>query len=243
LLDALEAIKRCAQETEPLPMDTQRYGNKAFRDFFQNICALQHPLLPAFSVKMLNASFGNATRLDYGTGHELFFLIACLTAVQSQEISQDFAAVLGGRVICNLYLDLARFIQRRFSLEPAGSHGVWGLDDYQFAPFLLGSAQLIGFDEQISTAAGVEPATFNNLRLQSEFVYLNAVAHIHRLKTRGCVTLPFANHSPLLHSISGVPTWQRVHEGLGRMYLKEVLGKLPVVQHLQFDSELFPINL
>jgi hypothetical protein len=41
------------------------------------------------------------------------------------------------------YLELVRRIQKSYTLEPAGSHGVWGLDDHQFLPYVWVISKLI----------------------------------------------------------------------------------------------------
>lgn len=113
-------------------------------------------------------SFGNPTRIDYGTGHELSFcMFLCglyKVNVLKQSDSKATVNILFSRLINNhidksswslilylclqtnyfRYLEIVRRLQLRYQMEPAGSHGSWSLDDYQFVPFIWGSAQLIG---------------------------------------------------------------------------------------------------
>ena len=50
--------------------------------------------------------------------------------------------------------------------------------------------------------------------------------------------VPFGEGSPILNDISAVGTWDKVTQGLLKMFQAEVIGKLPVIKHLKFGSIL-----
>jgi len=127
-----------------------------------------------------------------------------------------------------------RQLQKTYWLEPAGSHGVWGLDDFQFLPFLWGSSQLIGHNH-------IRPRSICNREIVESFyddyIYLGCIHFINQVKTGS-----FFEHSPMLFDISGAKSWSKVNSGMIKMFKVEVLGKLPIMKHFLFSS-LISIDL
>jgi len=154
--------------------------------------------------------------------------LLCLWKLKVLGGAEDATAVL--LKVYPQYLQLTKKLQNGYRLEPAGSHGVWGLDDYTFLPFVWGSAQLTGHRH-------IRPKSIHSSDVMEgyaeSYMYLGAIRDIHRLKSTQAL---FSEHSPILNDISTMKTWKEVHEGFLRMYKTEVLGKLPIVQHFLFGS-------
>lgn len=142
----------------------------------------------------------------------------------------------------NSYIKLVRKLILTYTLEPAGSHGVWGLDDHSFAPYIFGSAQLgppiksptAPTPLQGSLDSAPEPDSITSkptvAQHQSSNMYYSAIQFIFDVK-KG----PFWEHSPILFNISGIKDgWGKINKGMLKMYDAEVLGKFPVVQHFPF---------
>jgi serine/threonine-protein phosphatase 2A activator len=108
-------------------------------------------MMPEFSAAVphvrpyLLTAFGSFVRMDYGTGHETSFAIflLCLTLIRFLSFNSEEARDIVLMVFVR-YLRLCWRLQDVYRLEPAGSHGVWGLDDSHFLGYIFGSAQLRG---------------------------------------------------------------------------------------------------
>lgn len=71
----------------------------------------------------------------------LFMCALTLIRFYQPEEKEERALAL---VVFERYLQVAWKLQDTYKLEPAGSHGVWGLDDYCFLPYIWGSGQVQG---------------------------------------------------------------------------------------------------
>lgn len=243
-VDKLLGILKLSQElVKECPADHangSRFGNPEFRTYLttlsERIVEWHTSRFPTLSSAPLNevttyflSSLGSASRIDYGSGHELHYMMYLLSLHQLSELPTSTFPSLALRVLPE-YLRLMRTLQSTYYLEPAGSHGVWGLDDYHFVPFLFGASQLAG--HPFIRPMGIHSATTLDA-YGDDYLYLNMVRQVNATKTVEGLRW----HSPMLDDISGVKGgWEKVCDGLKKMFLGEVLGKLVVMQHFLFGG-------
>lgn len=264
----LEELDRIIDEVPPDP-GPRRFGNASFKKWYQTVeersSEFLHSHLPESTLQYPHdsdvkaeselssyflGSFGSPQRLDYGSGHELSFLafLGCIWKLGGFSYPDEHSipghkerAIVLGLIVP--YLSLVRRLILTYTLEPAGSHGVWGLDDHSFIPYILGSAQygpaisphdptpIEGSRPDAPNPADVAKLTAVD-RQRHQNMYFGAIGFIHDVK-RG----PFWEHSPMLYDISGIRAgWGKINKGMLKMYDAEVLSKFPVVQHFRFGS-------
>lgn len=266
-----ELLKQCDAIIDQVPPDTgpRRFGNVSFRKWYEILEAQIESLLQRHlpssvlsygagasnSVSMLEelipyfmGSFGNKQRLDYGTGHELSFLafLGSLWKLGAFGREDNEDGSIARDIVTGIIEPYFRVIRRlilTYNLEPAGSHGVWGLDDHSFLPYILGSSQYcpaIDDKDPMPTEGShpdaPKPSNISNKAVvdkeRKHNIFFAAIGFIFDVKTG-----PFWEHSPMLFDISGVRAgWGKINKGMIKMYNVEVLSKFPVVQHFPFGS-------
>lgn len=243
LLSVLRDLEQTIDDTPPVSGPT-RFGNIAFRTWHEkveHVLNLLTNLRPPSGLSIddfliearyyLANSFGSKIRIDYGTGHELSYLAFIGALIRYDILKSPTGEEL--LVLFSKYYDLVRRLILVYNLEPAGSHGVWGLDDHFHLIYILGASQFCNDTTAPSVRSILSKEVLNTYKTSN--LYVNAISFIFKLKSG-----PFNEHSPILNDIHvSVFLWTKVRQGLLKMYMVEVLGKFPVIQHFWFGEKLY----
>lgn len=229
--EVVRTLKACQDliDLHPPSKKSQRFGNKSFRDWYKavsdsNFFSSRSPELVSYFL----ASFGNPTRLDFGTGHEAHFLLfmMCLSKLDIVSSNRNLVSI-----VFPAYVALSKRLQRTYNLEPAGSHGAWSLDDYHLLPFIFGAAQLDGNSDGIRVKSIRSEDVVDCYR--DAYLFFNGVWHARCAKTGA----PFRETCPMLYELSRARCdWNGLCSRLLHMFQGEVLGKYPVAQHFLFGK-------
>ena len=240
LFNKLEEI----YNNNPPKKDDSRFDDPVFKRFHEELCSKFDDIMnttilsPKFIPKNIIIElktyfldcFGNQFRLDYGTGHELNFFCVLLILYKSGVYSKKDFPYLIFKILFR-YVIFVRKLQVEYMLEPAGARGVWGLDEYQFLPFIFGASQLVGNKELTPKCVKDNDILID---YKDEYLYFDCVDHIKSVK-KGAT---FPEYAPILYSITNVKTWEKVASGLVKMYEDDVLKKVVIIQHFYFGSVL-----
>ncbi|ETW34094.1 hypothetical protein PFTANZ_05259 [Plasmodium falciparum Tanzania (2000708)] len=192
IFQLIKNMNKCIDSCPPINQSS-RFGNRGFQHFcdayYKEVDeylphALSESNIPNISEHTyqisyyLKNSIGNKKRIDYGTGHELNFLLFlfCLNKINFF-IPSDYK-----HLVLVLY---RQYIEKKELLE------LW-------AP---------------------------------KYLYFDALKYISMIKHA-----PFHESSQMLYDISGVETWEKICNGLLKMYQAEIIQKRQILQHILFGN-------
>ncbi|XP_019187104.1 PREDICTED: probable serine/threonine-protein phosphatase 2A activator 1 [Ipomoea nil] len=246
VVSTLQTLISFVDEIPPAPQSF-RLGNLAYRTWYERMHSNAESYMIQFLPPDLHSStvelvpyftdsFGNADRIDYGTGNETHFAawLYCLARIGVVK-EVDYQALVTKVFV--KYLELMKKLQLTYSLEPADPDGAWGLDDYHFLPFIFGSSQLIGHKYIKPKSTRNEDIVDN---FSKEYLYFSCIPFTKEVKKwsleKEVKKWSLAEYSRMLYDTSQASNWDMVNSGLLQMYKMEVLQKVPIMQHFLFGS-------
>lgn len=231
----LEIFNKIVTLMDEIEVDNENmFNHSGFKKWIENIEKIKSSLFDGIldseeAIYYFLNSFGNASRGDFGTGHEFNFLafVVCLfeLGIVNDDDLQDIFFCLFWE-----YWNCFISIQNKFHLPPAGSSGSWGIDDFVILPFVFGSSQLIG--NNIITPKNVLDKDVST-KYKDTYSYCKWIAYLYDSK-KGNLEI----NSNILWSLSRISDFQKINKGMVNLFYGEVMNKYVIFQHLKFGELL-----